>query len=256
MQLQDNKVQWNDKAQLKSRLDQYLRDNLVSFESAAEEECCLQPRAAAISKPEPNQKQNQKENRKENQKKKTPARRVSAFLKQLTKPEAGATVPSKQAEPTTPPPSFMSAPPAPASAASTTTEASAAAAAAPTAAIDDFLADSFIENGVARQLNLYMYERDITTAMIYSRCFVDRKLISKITNNSKYHPSKPTMLALCIGLRLDLQEGERFLRLAGYSFSNTSRYDLIIKFMLLHEIYDLDVINEMLYQYGQPCFGA
>lgn len=148
-------------------------------------------------------------------------------------------------------PPAPSAPPAPASTASTTTEAP-----APTAAIDDFLADSFIENGVARQLNLYMYERDITTAMIYSRCYVDRKLISKITNNSRYHPSKPTMLALCIGLRLDLQEGERFLRLAGYSFSNTSRYDLIIKFMLLHEIYDLDVINEMLYQYGQPCFGA
>lgn len=122
--------------------------------------------------------------------------------------------------------------------------------------IDDFLQESFEEDGVAKRLNLYMYERDITTAMIYKRCFVDRRLISKIAGGTNYHPSKNTMLALCIGLQLNLQEGEEFLLLAGYSFSNSSKYDLIIKFMLQNEIYDLDTINEMLYQYEQPCLGA
>ena len=124
------------------------------------------------------------------------------------------------------------------------------------AEMDDFLKTSFEEDGVAKRLNLYMYERDITTAMIYKRCFVDRKLISKITSGKNYHPSKNTMLALCIGLQLNLQEGEEFLLLAGYSFSNASKYDLIIKFMLQNEIYDLDTINEMLYLYEQPCIGA
>ncbi|MBD5550432.1 MAG: hypothetical protein HDQ96_04535 [Lachnospiraceae bacterium] len=124
------------------------------------------------------------------------------------------------------------------------------------AGIDDFLQESFEEDGVAKRLNLYMYERDITTAMIYKRCFVDRRLISKITGGTNYHPSKNTMLALCIGLQLNLQEGEEFLLLAGYSFSSSSKYDLIIKFLLQNEIYDLDTINEMLYQYEQPCLGA
>ena len=64
------------------------------------------------------------------------------------------------------------------------------------------------------------------------------------------------MLALCIGLQLNLQEGEEFLNLAGYSFSNTSKYDLMIKFFLKNEIYDLDTINDLLYQYHQPCLGA
>ena len=122
--------------------------------------------------------------------------------------------------------------------------------------IDDFLKESFEEGGIAKRLNLYMYERDITTAMIYERCYVDRRLISKITSGTNYHPSKNTMLALCIGLRLSLQEGEEFLLLAGYSFSNTSKYDLIMKFMLQNRIYDLDIINEMLYQYEQPCLGT
>lgn len=122
--------------------------------------------------------------------------------------------------------------------------------------MDDFLKSNFDEDGLAKRLNLYMYERDITTAMIYERCYVDRRLISKITSGTNYHPSKNTMLALCIGLQLNLQEGEQFLLLAGYSFSNTSKYDLIIKFMLQNEIYDLDTINDMLDQYEQPCFGA
>ncbi len=122
--------------------------------------------------------------------------------------------------------------------------------------MDSFLESTLDENGVAKKLNLYMYERDITTAMIYERCFVDRRLISKITSQSNYHPSKSTMLALCIGLQLNLQEGEEFLNLAGYSFSNTSKYDLMIKFFLKNEIYDLDTINDLLYQYHQPCLGA
>ena len=122
--------------------------------------------------------------------------------------------------------------------------------------MDSFLENTFDENGVAKKLNLYMYERDITTAMIYERCFVDRRLISKITSQSNYHPSKSTMLALCIGLQLNLQEGEEFLNLAGYSFSNTSKFDLMIKFFLQNEIYDLDTINDLLYQYHQPCLGA
>ena len=122
--------------------------------------------------------------------------------------------------------------------------------------VGDFIEDSYEENAFAKALNLYMYERDITTAMIYERCFVDRKLISKITAGSNYHPSKNTVLSLCIGLRLNVEESEKFLELAGFSFSNGSRYDLIIKYMLMKGIYDLDTINDMLYDYNEPCIGA
>lgn len=99
-----------------------------------------------------------------------------------------------------------------------------------------------------------MYEKDLTTADIYRRCLVDRKLISKITTQKEYHPSKSTVFALCIGLRLTLLQGEVFLSLAGYGFIQSSIYDLIIKFALEHGIYDLDLINEMLFRYEQPCF--
>lgn len=122
--------------------------------------------------------------------------------------------------------------------------------------INSFLSNRFEDGAVAKQLNLYMHERDITTAMIYERCYIDRKLISKITNRTNYHPSKNTMLALCIGLRLNKDEAEDFLALAGYSFSSTSKFDLIIEYMLINYIFDLRFINEMLEKYEQPLLGA
>ena len=101
-----------------------------------------------------------------------------------------------------------------------------------------------------------MHERDITTAMIYERCYIDRKLISKITNRSNYHPSKNTMLALCLGLQLSMPEAVDFLALGGFSFSNTSKFDLIMEYMLTNEIYDVRFVNEMLEKYDQPLLGA
>lgn len=123
------------------------------------------------------------------------------------------------------------------------------------ASLEDYLNTNYSSVGVAQKLNRYMYERDINTKMIYERCFIDRKLISKIAKGN-YHPSKRTMLLLCIGLQLSVEEGEEFLRLAGYSFSNNDRMDLIIRFALKLSCYSLDAINEMLYEYNLQCIGA
>lgn len=122
--------------------------------------------------------------------------------------------------------------------------------------ISSFISSRFEDSAVAKQLNLYMHERDITTAMIYKRCYIDRKLISKITNRSNYHPSKNTMLALCLGLQLSMPEAVDFLALGGFSFSNTSKFDLIMEYMLTNEIYDVRFVNEMLEKYDQPLLGA
>ena len=120
--------------------------------------------------------------------------------------------------------------------------------------IEKYIDDSFETVTFAQKLNQYIYEKDLTTAMIYRRCLVDRKLISKITTQETYHPSKNTVLALCIGLQLTLPQGEEFLSLAGYGFNRSSKFDLIIKFMLENKIYDLETINEMLLYFKQPCF--
>ena len=58
--------------------------------------------------------------------------------------------------------------------------------------MDEFLDENFVDAGCANKLNQYMDEKGITTAMIYERCYVDRRLISKFLNSPNYHPSKNT----------------------------------------------------------------
>lgn len=121
--------------------------------------------------------------------------------------------------------------------------------------IQDFVVSNYSELSFSQRLNKYLSERDITTAMIYKRSFIDRKLISKITSSPDYHPSKQTVFALCIALHLDLDESTEFLALAGYTFNQRKKYDLIIKFFLNDQIYDIDIINEVLFRFHEPCFG-
>ena len=121
--------------------------------------------------------------------------------------------------------------------------------------IQDFVVSNYSELSFSQRLNKYLSERDITTAMIYKRSFIDRKLISKITSSPDYHPSKQTVFALCIALHLDLDESTEFLALAGYTFNQHKKYDLIIKFFLNDQIYDIDIINEVLFHFHEPCFG-
>lgn len=121
--------------------------------------------------------------------------------------------------------------------------------------INQFLNDNYSDITFSKKLTLYMHERDITTSLIYKRSFIDRKLISKICTSDNYHPSKQTVFALCIALRLNLKESEEFLTLAEYSFSCHKKYDLIIKFLLDNQVYDIDVINDILFHFEQPCFG-
>ena len=64
------------------------------------------------------------------------------------------------------------------------------------------------------------------------------------------------MLALAIALELDLAQTKDLLARAGFAFSPSSKFDLIVQYCFEKRIYDIFEVNALLFQYDQPLLGA
>ena len=115
--------------------------------------------------------------------------------------------------------------------------------------------DRFIKQALSKQsfsdlVVEYMIKKEMTPKEVYTNANLSRQDFSRITSPGK-GVKRPTVFSVAIGLRLNWEDTERLLNSAGYAFRSSSLFDLIIKFCIINKQYEVETINELLYERGQ-----
>ena len=91
---------------------------------------------------------------------------------------------------------------------------------------------------------------------IYKKALLSKQHFSKIRNNPNYKPTKSTAISLALALELDLDATKDLIGRAGYALTNSSKFDLIIRFAIEHGMYNLVEINCILFEHDQSLLGS
>ena len=116
--------------------------------------------------------------------------------------------------------------------------------------IKDYINDNKNEETFQTKLFKYIDNKNLKDSDVYNKVYIDRRLFSKIRSDKNYHPSKETIILLGLSLELTEKEIEELLLSASYSLPKNTIYDLIIRFCFKEKIYNVNKVNEFLYDHN------
>ena len=118
----------------------------------------------------------------------------------------------------------------------------------PTVSLDDALKSIYTES-FEKYLQKLINKKGLKNSQVYAAANISKQYFSKLLKG-KVKPSKEKVLALAIGLTLNLDETVDFLRIAGYALSPISQTDTIVEYFIRNKDYNVLKIDIVLFDYG------
>ena len=109
--------------------------------------------------------------------------------------------------------------------------------------------------GFVEELEELIWERGLKDSTVYKAAQIDRRLFSKIMSDRSYKPAKDTCVAIALALELPLSKAEGLLSRAGYTLSHSSKRDAILEFCFSEGLFDVGMVNDLLYRLGEKTLG-
>ncbi len=120
--------------------------------------------------------------------------------------------------------------------------------------LDDYLREK--DAGFTETLLALIRKKGLKNSQVYKKANISKQHFSKIINDPNARPSKQTAIALALALELDLDATRDLIGRAGFALTNSSTFDLIIRYFIEHRQFNVIEINIALYEFDQSLLGA
>ncbi len=114
--------------------------------------------------------------------------------------------------------------------------------------LEDALKDMYTDT-FEKHLQQLINKKGLKNSEVYAAANISKQYFSKLIKG-QVKPSKEKILALAVGLHLNMDETVDFLRLAGYALSPVSQTDVIVEYFIRHGDYNVMKIDIVLFDYG------
>jgi O-acetyl-ADP-ribose deacetylase (regulator of RNase III)/transcriptional regulator with XRE-family HTH domain len=114
--------------------------------------------------------------------------------------------------------------------------------------LDDILKKIYKES-FGKHLRKLIIKKGLKNSNVYAAANISKQYFSKLLKD-QVKPSKEKVLALAVGLRLNLDETVDFLKVAGYALSPISQTDKVVEYFIEKKDYNVLKIDIVLFDYG------
>jgi hypothetical protein len=98
----------------------------------------------------------------------------------------------------------------------------------------------------------YLKESKLDSKTICEKYALDSDYFKKLENNPTYHPGKGEAISLSMAFRLNFQEAKLYLKSADHPMTNSNKADLIVRFFLDKNEYNITDLNYVLKHFELP----